>query len=101
MSGSYKGDQPRCVRRALRHHLPELSQMATQRVDELRALPDQELTHAEHHRGSLDLFALHQHKPHRWALGRFTDRLCVGGIILLALHERLHIGRRDQPHVMA
>jgi hypothetical protein len=34
-------------------------------------------------------------------LGRFADGLCIGGIVLLPLDERLDVGRRDQPHMMA
>ena len=71
--------------------------MAAQGVDRLRALPDQQLAHAEDHCRALGLFALDRNKAH----SRLADRLSIGGIILLPLDERLHIGRRDQPHVMA
>jgi len=30
-----------------------------------------------------------------------ADRLCVDRIILVPLHERLHVGRRNQPHLMS
>jgi hypothetical protein len=59
------------------------------------------LAHAKHHRGALNLLALHGHEAHRGPQGGLADGFCVGGIILLALDEGLHIGRRDQPHVMA
>ena len=40
--------------------------------------------------------AHHRHKAHR----RFADRLRIGGIILLALDEGLHIGGRDKLHLV-
>ena len=45
--------------------------------------------------------ALHRHKPHRRPLRRLADRLSVGLVVLLPLHERLDVGGRDQPHLMA
>ena len=32
---------------------------------------------------------------------QFTDRLCIGRIVLLPFDERLDVGRRDQAHMMA
>ena len=29
---------------------------------------------------------------------RFGDCLRIGGIVLLSLHERLHVDRRDEPN---
>ena len=89
--------QSRGVGCPLRHDLPELTQMAAKRIDRLRPLPDQQLTDAEHHGSPLGLFALHGHEAHRRAHGRFADRLGIGSIVLLPLHERSDVGRRDQP----
>lgn len=95
------GDRLCGIRRSLRDDLPELGQMATQGVDGLRALPDQKLSDQKDHRCSLGLFALHGHEAHGRALCCFADRLCIGGIILLALDEGLDVGGRDEPHLVA
>lgn len=52
-------------------------------------------------RGPLRFLALHEHEPHRRTLGGLADRLGIGGIVLLALDERLDLGGWDQPHLMA
>jgi hypothetical protein len=79
----------------------ELGQVTAQRVDQLDALADQEIAGAEDHGGALSLGALGGDEPHRGPLGRLADRLRVGHVVLLPLHERLDVGRRDQPHLMA
>ena len=91
------GDQLCGVGCSLRHDLPELGQVAAQGVDRLRPLPDQKLTDAEDHRSPLGLFTLHGHETHRRALCGFADRLGIGRIVLLALHEGLDVGGRDEP----
>ena len=55
---------------------------------------------SEYDRRGLRLSALALHKPHRRALRRFTDRLRVSHVVLLSLHERLHVCRRDQLRVV-
>jgi hypothetical protein len=55
--------------------------MATQGVDGLRALPDQQLPDAEDHRRPLDIFALHGNKTHRWANRSFTNGLGICRIV--------------------
>ncbi len=92
--------QLRGIRRSLRDDLPELYQMAPQGVDGLCALPDQKLPDPKDHRCSLGLFALHGHEAHRRALCCFADRLCVSGIIFLALDEGFDVGGRDEPHLV-
>jgi hypothetical protein len=47
------------------------------------------------------LFGLDRNKAHARPLGRFTDRLRIGRIVLLPPDERLDVGRRDQAHTMA
>jgi hypothetical protein len=74
--------------------------MAPQGVDGLRPLPDQKLSDPKDHCCSLGLFALDGHEAHRRALCCFADRLCVSGIIFLALDEGLDVGGRDEPHLM-
>ena len=46
--------------------------------------------------GALDLDEAHARPGHG-----LTDRLGVSRIVLLALHVRLHIARRHQPHIVA
>jgi len=61
----------------------------------------QQLANPEDYRRALGLFTLHRHKTHSRAHRRFTDCFGIGSIIFLALDERLDVGRRDQPNVMA
>src|SRR5215471_16840357 len=75
--------------------------MATQGVDRLRPLPHQKIPSSEYNGIGLGCFALHQHKAHRRSLRRLTDRLGISSIILLSLHKRLHVSRRDQADRMA
>src|SRR5215813_3201169 len=86
---------------ALRKDVAVFHQVPAQSVDALGALPYQEITGSEHDTVRLLLFALDRNKAHGWPLGRFTDGLCIGGIVLLPLDERLDVGRRDQAHMMA
>ena len=44
---------------------------------------------------------LHRHEAHGRPLRRLADRLRVRRVVLLALHEGLHVDRRDQPDLMA
>src|SRR5215472_12729203 len=41
-----------------------------------------------------------RNEAHARPLGRFTDGLRIGRIVLLPLDERLDVGRRDQAHIM-
>jgi hypothetical protein len=88
------------MRHPARRHHPELGQMAAQGVDQLRALAHQKIAAPEQHRARLALCRLHRDKAHGRTRGRLHNRFRVGCIVLLALHERLHIDRRDQPHLM-
>ena len=64
-------------------------------------LPDQKLAPAKHHRRALRLFTLHRHEAHGRPQCGLTDRLGIGRIVFLTLHEGLHVGGRDEPHVVA
>ena len=75
-------------------------QVAADRVDQLSALTHQKVVCAERQPGRLLLLALHRDKPHAWTLRRLADRLRIDRVVLLPLHERFHIGWRDQPHRM-
>src|SRR5690554_1315789 len=96
----HNGNQLRHVSRALRHDLSELAQMPAQGIDGLGSLPDQQLADAKDHCSALGLLALHRHEAHRRALRRLADCFGIGHVILLALHEWLHVGGWDQPHLM-
>ena len=74
--------------------------MSPQRVDRLRALPNQQIARAEQHAPRLLLLRLHGHEAHRRPRGRRADRLRVGRVVLLPFHEWLHVDRRDQLHLM-
>jgi hypothetical protein len=95
------GDQLCGIRRLLRDDLPKLCQMAAQRIDRLRPLPDQKFSDPKDRRCLLGFFALYGHEAHRRALRGFTNGLGVSSSILLPLDEGLHIGGRDEPHLVA
>ena len=79
------------VSRPLRDHHPELCQMATQGIDQLRALTDKALTGPEVDRACLVLGAFDgdamNFRPH----GSFGDCGRIGRIILLAFDEWLGV----------
>src|SRR5882724_9931794 len=80
---------------------PELCRMTPERVDQLRALTNQQLARAQNHQLGLLLRRFHRHKAHARARRRFTDGFGIIAIILAALDEGLDVLRRDQPHPMA
>ena len=86
---------------ALRRHDAKFAQRSPQRIGNHRALPHQQRTGAMKRQNRLLLHALHGHKPHRRAADRLADRLRVPPVVLVALHIRLHIGRRHQSNLMA
>ena len=67
----------------------------------LGALADQQIPCAEYQAAGLRRHALHRHKPHCRPLRRLADRLSVGSVVLLPLHERLDVFGRKQPYLMA
>src|SRR5215813_9812507 len=86
---------------ALRKDIAVFHQVPAKSVDALGALTHQEIAGSEHDAVCLLLFALDRNEAHAWPLRRFTDRLCIGGIVLLPFDERLDVDRRDQAHLMA
>ena len=66
----------------------------------LTRLPDQEVARLEGHARGLLLGALDGHEAHRRTGGRFRDGLSVGGIVLIAPHERLDVDGCDQTHLV-
>src|SRR5262249_9861442 len=85
---------------ALRKNVAVFHQVPAKGVDALGALPHQEIAGAEHDAVRLLLFGFDRNEAHARPLGRFTDGLCIGRIVLLPLDERLDVGRRDQAHIM-
>jgi hypothetical protein len=88
------------VTSTLPHDIAKLAQMTAQCVDQLGALTDQQVPGAEDHGRALRLRALRAHEPHGRPLRRLADRLGIGHVVLLALHERLHVRWRDQAGLM-
>src|SRR5262249_44890875 len=88
------------MRRPLGRDPTIFSEVSPDRVDELGALPHEQVTSSEYQTRRLLLFALHGHEPHARALRCFTDRLSIDRVTLLSLHERFYIGGRDQPNFM-
>ena len=75
--------------------------MTSQCIDRLRALAHQEVARAEQHAPGLLLLGLHRHKVHRRTLGGFGDRLGIRRVVLMPLHKRLDVDRRNQPYLVA
>src|SRR5262249_25306535 len=90
----------RHVRRSLGSNPTISSEMSWDRVDELGALPHEQVTISEHQPRRLLLFALHGHEPHARPLRCFADRLSIDRVALLSLHERSYISGRDQPNLV-
>src|SRR5215213_6017373 len=59
------------------------------------------ITGAEHDPVRLLLLAFHRHEAHARPLRRFADRLGIRHVVLLPLHVRLDVGRRDQAYGVA
>src|SRR4051795_91005 len=74
--------------------------MTTERVNQLRALPDQKIPRPEQHGARLLFLALDRDKAHCRSTGSLSDRFRVGRIILLALDERFDVGGWDQANLM-
>src|SRR3954453_21190147 len=88
------------IRRSLRGHDAVLRQMTAERINQLRALPDQKIPRPEQHRARLLSLALNRDKAHCRSTGSLSDRFRVGRIILLALDERFDVGGWDQSNLM-
>jgi hypothetical protein len=86
---------------ALRRHHAELGKHRAQGVGRHGALAHQQLARPVQRQHRLLLGALRRHKAHARALHRLTDRLGIAAIGLVALHVRLDVGGRHQPHLVA
>jgi hypothetical protein len=86
---------------ALRRNDAKFGQLAAHAVHQLRVLLDQQVARPFDPTGSLLLDALDGNKPHIRPPQRRTDRRRVPRIGLVALDERLHIGRGNEPHSVA
>jgi len=79
----------------------ELGQVASQRIDQPRALADEALVGSEGHRSCLMFGAFHRHAMHGRAQHGFGDRRGVCRIVLLPLDERLHIDGQNRSDIVA
>src|SRR5918998_721898 len=74
--------------------------MTAERVNQLRALPDQKIPRPEQHGARLLSLGLNRDKAHRRPTCSLSDRFRVSGIVLLALDERFDVGGWDQSNLM-
>jgi len=77
---------------------PELSKMGTNGIDDGGLLANEEVPCAMKRQTALLLSRLGWHEPHIGSRDRFANRFRIGGIVLLSLDIRFHIGRRHQAH---
>jgi hypothetical protein len=68
---------------ALRKDVAVFHQVSAKNVDALSALPHQEIAGSEYDAVRLLLFGLDRNEAHARPLGRFTDGLRIGRIVLL------------------
>ena len=78
-----------------------LRQMGAKRVNPPSALSDRKFTCSKQHCTRLLFRRVDRNCPQCRPQGCFGNRLCVGNIGLPALHERLDVNRRDQPHIVS
>src|SRR3954454_3384586 len=88
------------IRRPLRGYDAVLRQMTAERINQLRALPDQKIPRPEQHGARLLSLALNRDKAHRRSTCRLSDRFRVSRIVLLALDEGFDVGGWDQSNLM-
>ena len=74
--------------------------MTAERVNQLRALPDQKIPRPEQHGARLLSLGLNRDKAHRRSTGSLSDRFRVSRIVLLTLDERFDVSRWDQSNLM-
>ena len=87
--------------RPLRKDQAKLGQVASQCVDQLRALSNEALVSSECHGARLVLGALHGDAVHVRTQHGFSDRRRICRVVLLSLDERLHIDGWDQSDIVA
>src|SRR5262245_65840006 len=86
---------------ALRKDMAVFHQVPAKSVDALGALTHHEIAGSKHDAVRLLLFGLDRNEAHAGSLGRFTDGLCIGRIVLLPPDERLDVVRVYQAHMSA
>ena len=89
--------QPRYVPWPLRLNDPELGKMAADRVDQLGALADEQVTRPVQHQGRLLVLTLDRDKAHRGPCHRLANGRGIGGVVLAALEVGLDVLCRHQP----
>src|SRR5918998_3065885 len=99
-TGHRAPDEHQSVRDALRDVEAELGQESPDHVDELGALPNEEITRPMQRQRGLLLDRLDRDKAHGRAGDRLADRLRIASVGLASLHVRLDVGRRHQPNLV-
>ena len=84
----------------LRRYGRSLARTPAQGVDDLGPRPDQQIVVRRWTPAACASALFGATHPHGRPLRGLVDRFGIGGIVLLPLHERLHIGRRDQANPM-
>ncbi|KQZ99924.1 hypothetical protein ASD64_14050 [Mesorhizobium sp. Root157] len=79
--------QHRYMRRSLGRDPTIFGQMTSDGVDQLGALPNQQIACSEHQGICLLRLALYCHEPHARTLRSLADCLSIDRIILVPLHE--------------
>ena len=76
----------------------KFGKVSPDRIDHRGLLANKQMPCAVNHQAALLLRRLGGHKPHVGSGDRLTDGLGIGGVILLPLDVRLHVGRRHQSY---
>src|SRR6185369_17982088 len=79
----------------------EFAQMTAQGVNRLGSLLDEKIPCLQEHHARLAIDCFDRYETHGWPRYRLADRFSVDRIGLAAFDIRLHVGRRDQSHVVA
>jgi hypothetical protein len=74
--------------------------MAADRIDQHRALLDQQIAYPEHRQRRLLLDRFDRHKPHGRPAHRFANRLGIDRVVLAALDVGFDVLRRHQQHLV-
>jgi hypothetical protein len=85
---------------AKRRDDPELSQVASQGIDQHCPLPDQKIAETVRDERCLLLRSLDRHEAHGGPAHGLADGFGIGRIVLVALHVRFDVAGRHQAHVM-
>ncbi|EJJ25185.1 hypothetical protein PMI11_06629 [Rhizobium sp. CF142] len=88
------------VSNALWNGLAIFIENSTQSVHQFRSLADNPLARPKQNRPSLLIRSFGRDETHLGLTGRDDDCFSIGGVVLLALHERADILRSDQPDLV-